>query len=296
MWGFTAPWDARSRASAARSDGRLDALVSGWIALDSATGAPVLDEYPDSQLARGRSGRQMTLVTSWRGDRFHPRAIRALAADDAALARAASSIAASAAASGSRGLVLDFESLSREDLPALLEVVGAIRAAARARGVAPVAIAVPAADTAGYPSVALAEVADLLVVMLYDEHWSGSPPGPIASPDWVRRTLGARVAEVGPGRIVAALPLYGYLWRTGRAGETIGYEDARRLAAEAGRLLAREPASRTLTASRPGEWTLWVSDAEMVRGLVADAAAIGVRRFALWRLGLEDPAVWEALR
>jgi spore germination protein YaaH len=39
-----------------------------------------------------------------------------------------------------------------------------------------------------------------------------------------------------------------------------------------------------------------VSDAELVRALIAEAGRSNVRRFALWRLGLEDPAVWEVLK
>ena len=110
------------------------------------------------------------------------------------------------------GLVLDFEDLKRDDLPALLRVVGSITDSAHARGVATIAVAVPAADTAAYPGKPIVGVADLVMPMLYDEHWSTSGPGAISSPEWVRSTLAMRIAEVGASRIVAALPTYGYRW------------------------------------------------------------------------------------
>src|SRR5687767_3758255 len=76
LWGFTAPWDARSLASALGNGGRLDALVTGWVALDSTSGLPLFDLFPDSLSGAGTSGvspaRRMMLVTSWLGDRFHP--------------------------------------------------------------------------------------------------------------------------------------------------------------------------------------------------------------------------------
>jgi spore germination protein YaaH len=160
--------------------------------------------------------------------------------------------------------------------------------------VGPVVVAVPASDTVGYPARLFDASADLLLVMLYDQHWATSPPGAIAAPEWVRRTLGARVAERGASRLVAALPLYGYLWRANSPAATIGFDDARRLSAEAGVSLARDPATSTLHAVRGGAdgWELWVSDAELLATLEREVAGLGVRRIALWRLGLEDAGMW----
>lgn len=37
-------------------------------------------------------------------------------------------------------------------------------------------------------------MSDVILVMLYDQHWLTSEPGPISAPDWVARSLAARVA------------------------------------------------------------------------------------------------------
>jgi spore germination protein YaaH len=157
-----------------------------------------------------------------------------------------------------------------------------------------VIVAIPASDTVAYPARLFDGSADLLLVKLYDQHWSTSPPGTIASPEWVRRTLGMRVAERGASRLVAALPAYGYLWRPNTVAATIGFADAAKLAAESGTALIRDPATSTLRAVRAGVdgWELWVSDAELLAALEREVVALGVRRVALWRLGLEDPAIW----
>jgi len=291
-WGFTAPWDPRSDSSVRVNRSRLDAVVYGWIPLDSVTGQP-FDLYVDTLSESSPSNViRMALVTSWHNDRFHPETIRHLAGDPRALARAAGAIGARASAREYRGLVLDFEGMSPPDLAATRVVVGIITDSARAHGVNEVALAIPALDTAAYPAQAFVPVVDKLLVMLYDEHWSGSPPGPISSPDWARQALARRVAEVGASRVVAGLPLYGYLWPAGRPGQTIGYAEARRLAFEGGTTLSRDNASLSLTASRVGEWQLWIGDAALVSRLSEDAQALGVHTIALWRLGLEDPAVW----
>jgi spore germination protein YaaH len=292
-WGFTAPWDPRSAASVLAHARQLDAIVFGWIPLDTITGGPFV-LYPDSVARLPTSPRRMSIVTSFVGNAFHPSVIRQLALDGAALRRSATAVAAQARRSGSRGLVLDFEGMTGADSDATRLVVAEMARAARAQGVGPVVVAVPASDTVAYPARLFDASADLLLVMLYDQHWSTSPPGPIAAPDWVRRTLGVRAAERGANRLVAALPLYGYLWRPNSVATTIGYEDALKLAAEAGTTLARDPATSTLHATRPGAdgWELWVSDAELVAALEREVSDLGVRRVAFWRLGLEDPAIW----
>jgi peptidoglycan-N-acetylglucosamine deacetylase len=292
-WGFTAPWDARSAASVAAHGRELDAIVTGWIPLDSITGAPFA-LFRDTIGRDIAPARRMALVTSFVGKAFHPDVIRRLALDSAALRRSSTAVAAWARREGYRGIVLDFEGMTGADSGATRLVVSEMSRAAHAIGVSPVVVAVPASDTVAYPARLFDDSADLLLVMLYDQHWATSPPGAIAAPDWVRRTLGMRVAERGANRLIAALPLYGYLWRPNTFAETIGFDDARRLATEAGTSLARDPATATLRASRPGAdgWELWVSDATLVATLQREATDLGVRTVAFWRLGLEDPGMW----
>jgi peptidoglycan-N-acetylglucosamine deacetylase len=292
-WGFTAPWDARSAVSVAANGGQLDAIVVGWIPLDTITGSPFV-LFPDTGAPITTAKRRMSIVTSFVGSAFHPSVIRRLALDSAALRRSSAAVAATARRDGSRGIVFDFEGMTGADSGATRLVVAEMARAVRDAGVGPVVVAVPATDTVGYPARLFDGSADLLLIMLYDQHWSTSPPGAIAAPDWVRRTLGTRVAERGASRLVAALPLYGYLWRPNLPASTIGYDDARRLAAEAGTTLSRDPATSTLHATRAGTdgWELWVSDSELVAALAREASDLGVRRVAFWRLGLEDGAMW----
>jgi spore germination protein YaaH len=295
IWGFTAPWDARSDSSLRTNAARLDVSVTGWIQLDSLTGRPT-QLYSDNPANAAQSTTRLALVSSYHGQRFHPEAIRALAADDRVLALVAQRVAELVSQGHYGGIVLDLEAHAPADTSAMIRVARAFADSVRHRGASLVAMAIPAGDTAAYPTRPLMSVADLLVVMLYDEHWSTSAPGPIATPTWVRRTLGARVAEVGPGRIVAALPVYGYQWRNAQAGTPLSFDDARRAAAQASVGLVRDPVSMSLHAVQPGDWELWQSDAELLRALYTEVTALGVTKIALWRLGLEDPGVWSVLR
>ncbi|MGH7618551.1 MAG: hypothetical protein ACREPM_15130 [Gemmatimonadaceae bacterium] len=297
LWAFTAPWDPRSDSSLRANAALLDVAVTGWIGLDSNTALPILPSpYPDTIRLTSARPTRMAIVTAWHGDRFHPSTIRTLAHDDARLARAASAIASHSAALRYGGLVLDFEGLERADLPSLLRVVKAITDSAHARHVSTIVVAIPATDTAAYPAKPIADVADLVMPMLYDQHWSTSAPGPISEPAWVRASLARRVAEVGASRIVAALPAYGYRWpTTGKPAEDVTFADAKRSVTQAGVSLERDPRSETLHATKKGDWEIWVTDADLLGTLAREARQVGVTRLALWRIGQEDPATWRAL-
>ena len=295
VWAFTVPWDARSSALARDHAVQLDAVVSGWIQLDSLTGEPFA-EFRDT-LARARpSGmRLMAIVTNAVAGHFHAGGVRALGADPAALARAAADVARRLTSGGYRGVVIDLEGFAATDRDLVTAVVRAIADSARRRGAAPVAVAVPAVDTTVFRGRDLVPSADYLVVMLYDQHWTTSAPGPLAAPDWVRAATKLRLAEVGADHIVAALPLYGYRWPTTGPAAALTYADARRDAAAAGVRLERDTASSTLRATSPGAWDMWISDAGLVETLIREVRSQGVHRIALWRLGQEDPAVWSML-
>ena len=298
FWAFTGPWDALSDASLRANASRLDVAVTGWIALDSLTGEPLLPSaYADTIRLAAGTPRRFALVTSWHGQGFHASSIRALGADRARLARVASRIGQYAQSMHYDGLVLDFETLTGGDLGSQMTVVRAITDSAKAHGVTTIAVAIPAEPDEAYPARELTRVADFVLVMLYDQHWPGSEPGPISAPDWMTRNLSRVVGEVGASRVVAALPLYGYYWAKGKPGVGVSYATAVRNAQRDGIAMSRDSASNTMrgASSRAGP-AIWVTDAKLLEQLIQDAERLGVSRFAFWRLGQEDPDVWRLAR
>jgi spore germination protein YaaH len=289
LWGFAAPWDPRSAATLAQHAPALRVVVSGWLRLDTISALPV-SAYRDT-VSVPFGTRRYLLVTTYARDRFHPEIVRRLATDATLRTRSAAAIALWAYQHRYRGIVLDFESLAPADSSALSAVVSAIAAAAHRRHVRPVTVAVPPADTLTFAPRRLG-AADLLLPMLYDEHWSTGAPGPIASPGWVRQLLAPWVASAGASRLVVGLPVYGYLWKAPAPATVLSFSDAQREVASLGLTLDRDSASASLHYARPDSAQGWVADAELLRMLMREGQDAGVHRFALWRLGLEDPAIW----
>ena len=290
FWGVWAPGGIASAHTPHVTE--LSADVETWIVLDSSTFRPVLLSRP---LVTTSLDGSLTIVTSLQGGRYHPDVVRGIAESEDAVANAARSIAA-LVAPGSAGLILDFQEMAAEDLTLLAAVSRAIADSARAMSVKQIAMIIPASDSAAYPAATLARTADRLIVRLFPEHGVGTPAGPVVSPSWFARRLGARAGEVGVTRMVAGIPADGIVWGNDDSARRISYAEALRLADRASTSFVRDPASGNLHASSAREgWEIWLADHELIERLVAEGRKIGVTRFALFGLEGADPQLWQSL-
>ncbi|CAN5596418.1 hypothetical protein BH23GEM1_BH23GEM1_11890 [soil metagenome] len=235
---------------------------------------------------------QLLIVGNSSSHGYRPDVLRAIMTQPSGGERFAAQASALAASAGYEGMLLDFRSLGPRDVNTLVALVTALSDSARARGIAPVGIVVPAADTAAYPGRHLGAVTDFLAVR---RELEPAAPGPSSPRDRMSRLIGARAAEIGAHRIVLLVPADGYLWRDGEPRVPLSYEEALVIARDWGVELARDESSSTLRARAPGRGELWVNDAVLIAGIVRDARRLGIRRFGLYGLGGEDPAIWPAV-
>lgn len=125
------------------------------------------------------------------------------------------------------GVNVDFEGLPLARKQDFVAFVGELKAALdTALGRSHVSVATPAVDWKGaYDYDELARVADALVIMGYEYHYSGGSPGPVSplapSERWGRYSLAWTLDDYdrhagveNRDRIALALPLYGHDWPT----------------------------------------------------------------------------------
>ena len=236
--------------------------------------------------------RQLLIVSNWSETGYRPDILRALMAQPEGRQRFAAQASTLADTAGYGGMLLDFRSLGPRDVNALVALVAAVSDSARVRGVAPVGIVIPVADTAAYPGRHLGALTDFLAVRLELEPAS---PGPRTPRDRMSRLVGARAAEIGAHRVMLLLPADGYLWRDGEQRVRMSFEEAVATARDWGVELVRDESSATLRARARGRGEIWVNDAMLIAEIVRDARRLGIRRFALYGLGGEDPAIWPAI-
>lgn len=147
---------------------------------------------------------------------------------------------------------------------------------------------------------AIGAAADEVRVMAYDYSYSVSPPGPIAPPSWVDQVLKLATKLVPLDRIVLGLPTYGYDWTARANGVPVQWADVQKIAKDHA-VPQRWDAGRSspwlrYTDAQMREHIVWYENARSLATKLDLAKRHGVRHVVLWRLGGEDPEIWQALR
>lgn len=298
VWWIDFPADA----NVGRAATTLESPVR-WLALDSVTFRPSWLSSAESGAARERSlplplrrtspqTQTVSIVTVSQSAARRPEIFRAVTDNAAILSATAGLIASQLDTARTESAILDVAGIGADDLPALVTLLRTVSDSLRDHGILTIAVAIPAADTLGYPSRPIARVAELIVVQLQEEHRAGTPAGPVFTVDVARRHLAMRAADTGPGRLVAGIPAYGYLWSRSGVARRISYNEASELAARASVALTRDPSSLSLHArsDRDG-WEIWIPDHRVIGQIVAEARGLGVYRFAIYGAVDADPEV-----
>ncbi len=145
---------------------------------------------------------------------------------------------------------------------------------------------------------AIGASADRVRVMAYDYHWNTSGPGPVAPLYWVDQVAAFAASQIPPSKIELGVPLYGYDW-VGMNGEGLTYDMvmARRLQHGAALQWSTPDSAPWFTYSTNGvSHTVWFEDSSSVAAKLAVVDKYGLAGAAFWRLGGEDPRVWESAR
>ncbi len=204
---------------------------------------------------------------------------------------------------GFNGLNIDFELLPATVRSGLAAFMADLRADLGPHKV----LAVSVFPLVGVPSSvnglddypALARSANYLVIMTYDHHYSGGPPGPVAPYGWVAANVRAALRQVPANRLMLAIGMYGYDWpATGVAAATVSDVQAEALAKAHGTTPQYDAANSQnhfTYASGTGGHTVWYMGDRSAHARVRLAQADHLAGVALWRLGYEDPRFWSSL-
>ena len=178
-------------------------------------------------------------------------------------------------------LIVDFRDAPQANLSAFVDQLRNIATQAHERGKSPVALVVPPIDTVAYPTETLARVVDVLIVRAYGDHRPGTGPGAPTNQDFITRAVGIRSLTLGPTRVIAALPLFGYRWEASGSARPITYAEASANLNSESRAFRRDPATQFLVATGQNGWTAWVPDGRTIEYLIGVVKGRGISGVAL---------------
>ena len=199
-----------------------------------------------------------------------------------------------------KGAAIDFEEIPLSAQPGFRALITELGQDLHARGLK-LYVNVPVMDK-DYDYAVLAANSDGLVIMNYDQHQTTSAPGPLAAQDWFISNVEQAIRDIPRDKIICGVGNYGYDWsidrRSGRVSrvENNTVQDAWLHAHESESEIELDSDSLNphfaYEDDNSTQHQVWYLDAVTTLNQMRAARKLGIRTFALWRLGAEDRSVW----
>ncbi len=258
-------------------------------------------------LSTSRGLANLALIHNLTGRSFDKGQISALLNSSAARKRAVSDILEIVKTHGYDGVNIDFENVPPSDRARLTQFMKELRAALAQQGYR-VTMSVPAkhkdaaasAWVGAFDYYELGRVCDQVMIMTYDEHTSGTRPGPIASLPWVEKVVKYAATQMPKRKILLGIAAYGYDWNTGtNRARAVTYQQAVANAAKHGKKIqwdaeAATPHYRYKSGSVARE--VWFESADSLKTKLGLVERYGLGGIAIWRLGQEDAGYWKLIQ
>ena len=196
------------------------------------------------------------------------------------------------------GICVDFEEPPAGSQANLLTFMQELHGAFAAKNLL-VVQAVPFSDPEwNYKAYAAAN--DYLILMAYDQHWTGSDAGPVAAQDWFEQNLATTMRDVDPTKTIVALGNYGYNWSDAdKNADEVTFQEALITAQESSATPTFDAATRNPYFEYDEEdnshHRVWFLDAVTAYNQMRAASGYKPAGFGIWRLGSEDPSIWSVL-
>lgn len=281
----------------------VNTLSPRWYFVGS-TGA-----VPDSTVASlvtwaKKNGKQVWPLV---GNRFDQAATHQMLSSTAARNTAVNQLAGLVSTYGLDGLNIDFENVAAADRASLTAFITQLAGRLHALG------AVLSMDvspdlgtdwTEAFDYAALGRQADYLLMMGYDEHYSGSmSPGSNASLPYVQHAVSTLLKSVSAEKVILAMPLYTRDWTLKQNGIT---PSSAELSLTQQNQLLSSYSLHPVWNSTLGQYvanytkqslkhTLWLEDGRSLTAKYNLAVKHKLAGIAYWHIGGESPDIWTSI-
>ncbi len=219
------------------------------------------------------------------------------------------------------GINVDIENVTDIDRNAYTDLVRLLREKLPADKEVSVAVAAnPNGWTKGwhgsYDYKELAKYSDYLMIMAYDESYEGGPQGPVASYNFVERSIQYALNQgVSPDKVVLGLPFYGRYWQEGATSGGTGISNVKvdEMLKKYGGSVTFDPVAKSPKASitikqgdpvttiggktlSPGTYHIWYENNESLKAKFELIHKYNIKGAGSWSLGQESATMWSEYR
>ncbi len=304
--GYVVDWDANSEASLRTHAWELTHIAPEWFNLRGPDGH--LESEVDPALrdfATTHRLKLMPLLRNLTGDVSEPEAVENLArANDGRQTQFAKELLAALSRAQADGVLIDWNELDTalsEDFTRLLGNIATVLHQNRREVWLTIS---PNGEVDTFDLAALSEVVDRFVATEFDEHSEADEPGPLASQDWFEGWLEVHGGFGRPEQWVIGLGSYACDWNVRKnTVQMISFRDAMSRASYAGveemggvKVDTPDFNGQYAYTESEGEHTVAFLDAVSFANQLRAVRAGGFGGVGVYRLGTEDPAIWDVLQ
>jgi len=138
---------------------------------------------------------------------------------------------------------------------------------------------------------------DRILVMAYDEHWSGSKPGSVASMQWCKQVADYSLNVIGKEKLIMGLPFYGRSWGDYNPSRALVYSTTEKIIDEHNvKEIRRENGIPVFEYSKNVSIVVYYEDTYSLCTRMEMYKAMGIASIGFWRLGQETTEVWDYIK
>lgn len=298
--GFYVNWDAQSLNTLRKQVDKMNMVMPEWLFVPDQAGqlSMDIDTAALALLHRHPGVAVLPMISNYYKEKWNGGNVRRMIATEQTRQLFIANVLKALRRYGFQGVNIDFENLNLDDRAPLETFQRELYAALHGAGFLVTQDIAPLNDD--YAPATLARANDYLILMAYDQHETGSAPGPVAAQKWVEAILEKMEGQVDPRQLVLGLAAYGYDWRTDGnrhiEGTDLTYQEALTTAKESEGVIHFDSDTYNLDFSYADEndhpHQVFFTDAATNFNAMRAADDHGLAGVAVWRLGSEDPRLW----
>lgn len=151
-----------------------------------------------------------------------------------------------------------------------------------------------------YDLSALGKIGDFITLMSYDQHESGTTPGPYAGLPWVEATIQYALKFIPAEKISLGIPVYSSYWKTNTSVNVFDLtsNQVNAVIKKHKMSLTWDNFNKVNYAVFLNHWLneyLFVEDARSFKEKILLVKKYHLRGISVFDLGIEDPGIWEEL-